>query len=120
MSDPLITDHNENSTHNSKAETRVNSVAKANLGSNTSHLAEPLSQSSTADVHMKEEEKKESDSETGEETDEEEVEEEEVEKEVEIIDKIRGKEEEVEEVGGRKGAIRTGAPGGQRIAATGR
>ena len=42
MSDQGITDHNENSTHNSKAEARVDSVAKANLGSNTSHLAEPL------------------------------------------------------------------------------
>ena len=79
MSDPGITDHNENSTHNSKAEARVDPVAKANLGSNTSHLAEPLNQNQTsaADVYMKDKEKKDTDSETAEEVEEEKVEEEE-------------------------------------------
>ena len=94
------------------AEARVNSVAKANLGSNTSHLAKPLNQNQTsaAVVYEKEKEKKETDSESEEEVEEEKVEEEEVEKEVEIIVKVRGKGEEVEEVvEKKKGASRTGA-----------
>ena len=41
MSDPGITDHNEKYTHNSKAEAGVDSVAKSNLGSTTSHSADP-------------------------------------------------------------------------------
>ena len=37
MSDQGITDQNENSTHNSKAEAMVETVTKANPGSNMSH-----------------------------------------------------------------------------------
>ena len=124
MSDTVITDHNKNPTHNSKAEARVDSVAKANPGSNSSHFAEPLSQSSAADVHMKDEERQESNFKTGEEAEEEEVvevedeevvdlEEEELEKEVKIIGETKGGEEEVEGRDGRKGAGKTGASWGE-------
>ena len=37
MSDQGITDQNDNSTHNSKAEAMVETVTKANPGSNMSH-----------------------------------------------------------------------------------
>ena len=130
MSDQGITDHNDNSTHSSKTKGMVEPVTKANLGSNTSHSAEPLSpiQTSAADVNRKEKEKKETDSETEEEEEVEEakVEEEEVEveakeevvdtDEVEIIDEVSGKEAEVEEVVKRrkekKGASGDGDPWG--------
>ena len=108
MSDPGATDHNDNS----KAEARFVSVAKANLGSNMSHLTKPLNanQTSAADVYVKDKEKQDTDTETEEEVEDERVEEEEVEEEVNIIDKVRGKSkgEEVEEVI-EKGASRTGA-----------
>ena len=42
MSDQGATDHNGNSTLKNKAEAMVEPVTKANLGSNTSHLASPL------------------------------------------------------------------------------
>ena len=105
----------------------VEPVTKANLGSNTSHSAEPLSpnQTSAANVYMKEKEKKETDSETEEEEEVEEakVEEEEVEREVkedvldtdevEIIEEVRGRGAEVEEVvEKKKGASGNGDPWG--------
>ena len=61
---------------------------------------------------MKDKEKQDTDTESEEEEEEEEekIEEEEVEEEVKIIDKVRGKGEEVEEViEKKKGASRTGA-----------
>ena len=62
MSDTAATDHNDNS----KAEARFVSVAKANLGSNMSHLAEPLNanHTSAADVYVKDKEKQDTDTET--------------------------------------------------------
>ena len=139
MLDPGTTDHNDNSTLSSKAEAVVEPVTKANLGSNMSHLVEPLSpiKTSAADVDGKEKEEKETDSETEEEEEVEEVEVKEVEveaeveveeeieveeedlvetDEVEIIDKVSSKEAEVEEVIKRrkeqKGVSRDGDPWG--------
>ena len=108
MSDPGTTDHNDNN----KAEARFDSVAKANLGSNMSHLAEPLNQNQTsaADVYMKDKEKQDRNSGTEEVVEDVKVEEEEVEEEVKIIVKIKGKGEDVEEVVKKtKGASRPGA-----------
>ena len=113
MLDQGITDHNNNSTHSSKAEAMVEPVTKDNLGSNMSHLAEPLSpiKTSAADIDEKEKEEKEKDSETEELEVELEVEEVDVEVDVEvevedmveadkveIIEEVSSKEVEVVEV----------------------
>ena len=60
------TDHNDNSTLKNKAETTTEPVAKANLGSNTSHLASLLKpiKTSAADGNKKDTEEKEKDSDT--------------------------------------------------------
>ena len=69
MSDQGTIDFNDNSTHTSKAEAKVEQVTKANLGSNTSHSADLSSpiKTSAADFDVKEKDEKETDSETEEE-----------------------------------------------------
>ena len=113
LSDQGITDHNENSTHNNKAEAMVDIVTKANPGCNMSHLAQPLTlnKTSAADVDEKEKEKKDKDGESDSittEADGTEVEEEdEVEMdEVEIVGEFSNKEmvEGVEEKKEKEGA----------------
>ena len=75
MSDTNATDQNDNI----KSEARVSSVAKANPGSNMSHLADPLNanHASAAEVYTEDKEKQDSDTETEEEGEDERVEEEE-------------------------------------------
>ena len=75
MSDTNATDQNDNI----KAEARVFSVAKANPGSNMSHLADPLNanHASAAEFYTEDEEKQDTDTETEEEGEDERVEEEE-------------------------------------------
>ena len=75
-----------------------------------SHLADPrnANHASAAEVYTEDQEKQDTDTETEEEEEEEKVEEEEVEEEVKIIDEVRGKGEEAEEViVKKKGASRT-------------
>ena len=95
MSDQGTIDFNDNSTHTSKAEAKVEQVTKANLGSNTSHSADLSSpiKTSAADFDVKEKDEKETDSETEE---EEEVEEEEEGEEVEKAEEEMEAEAEVE------------------------
>ena len=118
LSDQGITDHNENSTHNNKAEAMVDTVTKANPGSNMSHLAQPLTlnKTSAADVDEKEKEKKDNDSESDSITTEAErmgvEEEDEVETdEVEIVGEVSYKEMMVEGVEEKKGKEGAGGDG---------